>query len=399
MTRAATRFGLSSRYALLSAGTFLCFGIYLPFWPLWLEGRGLAPAEIGLLLAAAVWIRVPSGPLIGHLSDRGGAPRLALIVTAACGFLSFALFFAAQGFWFLLALQILSASAINAMIPLCESQTMQAVRKHDLIYGRIRIWGSLAFIGAASGGGVLLSPGEPNIVLWLVLAALAVAVAAGLALPRDGARASRRKIKTRWLDLLRHRALLRFMIAGALLQASHALFYGFSSLYWTAAGISATAVGALWALGTGAEIVLFWISAPLVRRWSPAALLLAAGICGLLRWSLFAVTTELPLLAAGQLLHAGTFGLTHLAAMNMIADSAPPDRVASAQTLYSGVFGGLAMGAMMLLSGDLYEWAGGLAFFAMAGLSACGAMIALPQLLRSKTRRSDDGDGTGLPQP
>lgn len=380
MSSTVSRLALPARYALVSAGTFLSIGIYLPFWPLWLEGRGLTPAEIGVLLAVTIWVRVPTAPLVGQLADLGGSPKYALVTATASCLFAFALFLLPGGFWQLLVLQVLAASALNAMIPLCESVTMQAVRRHDLIYGRIRIWGSLAFIAAAFGSGALISPEEAGIVLWLLLAAFAFAAGASLALPNEGRRSGPRRIATRWLDLLRQRALLRFLIACALLQSSHALLYGFSSLYWTASGHSPAAVGALWALGTGAEIVLFWLSAPLVRRCPPALLLLGAGACGLLRWTLFAMTTELSLLALGQLLHAGTFGLTHLAAMNMITDAAPPDRVASLQTVYSGVLGGLAMGAMMLLSGDLYEWAGGQAFFAMALVSAGGAALALPLL-------------------
>lgn len=385
MPAGPSRLAISARYALVSAGTFATIGIYLPFWPLWLEGRGLTPGEIGLLLGVAVWVRVPSGPLIGQLADLGGSPKYALVTAAASCLFVFTLFFLPGGFWQLLALQVLAAAALSALMPLCESLTMQAVRRHDLIYGRIRIWGSLAFIAASLGGGALIAPEKAGIVLWLLLAAFALATAVSLTLPNEGTRSGPRRMETRWRDLLSRRSLLLFLVAGAVLQASHALFYGFSSLYWTASGHSAAVVGALWALGTGAEIVLFWMSAPLVRRISPAHLLIGAAVCGVLRWSLFAVTTELPLLALGQLLHAGTFGLTHLAAMNMITDAAPPDRVASVQTFYSGVLGGLAMGAMMLLSGDLYDWAGGQAFFAMAMVSATGAALVFP-LLASRER-------------
>lgn len=385
MPAAPSSLALSARYALVSAGTFATIGIFMPFWPLWLESRGLTPGEIGILLAVNVWVRVPTGPLVGHLADLGGSPKFALVAASAACLFAFALFLFPGGFWQLLILQALAATALNAMIPLCESLTMQAVRRRDLIYGRIRIWGSLAFITAAFGGGAMIAPEDAGIVLWLLLAALTLSTLANLALPNEGRRSGPRRIETRWLDLLRHRNLLRFLVAAAVLQSSHALLYGFSSLYWTASGISAGEVGALWAIGTAAEIVLFWMSARLVGRLTPPQLLLVASTCGVLRWSLFAMTTELPLLALGQLLHAGTFGITHLAAMNMITDSAPPDRIASVQTLYSGVVGGLAMGAMMLLSGDLYEWAGGQAFFAMAMVSVAGAALALP-LLASRER-------------
>ena len=51
--------------------------------------------------------------------------------------------------------------------------------------------------------------------------------------------------------------------AASLLQASHAVYYGFSTLDWLGKGFGGTAIGALWALGVLAEIVLFALSARL----------------------------------------------------------------------------------------------------------------------------------------
>jgi hypothetical protein len=47
------------------------------------------------------------------------------------------------------------------------------------------------------------------------------------------------------------------LIACSLVQASHALYYGFSTIDWTTKGLSDTAIGSLWALGVIAEILLF----------------------------------------------------------------------------------------------------------------------------------------------
>jgi PPP family 3-phenylpropionic acid transporter len=37
---------------------FLVVGIQLPFWPIWLAARGLSAREIGIVLAAAIWVKV-----------------------------------------------------------------------------------------------------------------------------------------------------------------------------------------------------------------------------------------------------------------------------------------------------------------------------------------------------
>src|SRR3546814_1426308 len=50
---------------------------------------------------------------------------------------------------------------------------MAAVYRHSLDYGRIRLWGSLAFILGSLATGRLLAAYDADWVLWLVLGALA----------------------------------------------------------------------------------------------------------------------------------------------------------------------------------------------------------------------------------
>lgn len=74
---------------------------------------------------------------------------------------------------------------------------------------------------------------------------------------------------------------LRLFIAGA-----HAAYYGFSAIYWQAAGYSASAVGYLWSLGVVAEVIIFALSNKLFRRCSARDMLLISAICGVVRWGI-----------------------------------------------------------------------------------------------------------------
>ena len=44
---------------------FAALGAHLPYWPVWLQDRGLDASQIGLLLAVALWSNVALQPLIG----------------------------------------------------------------------------------------------------------------------------------------------------------------------------------------------------------------------------------------------------------------------------------------------------------------------------------------------
>jgi len=371
---------ISRRYALYYATIFTAIGAHLPFWPLWLEGRGLSAAEIGLLLALGSWIKLVANPGLAHLSDRAGWSKGTIVLLTAASLVTFAAFIPAEGFAWILALHLLAAASFPLLVPLAETQTLAAAYRHSLDYGRIRLWGSLAFIAGSLATGRLISAYGSEWVLWLVLIPIVPSLLAAAALPgRDTAgpvgQAEDVSLR-RLLRLFTQRGTVTLLIASALIQASHAAYYGFSSLAWKAAGISETMIGILWTEGVVAEILFFAFSRRLADRLAPSTLMIGAGLLGVLRWTVSGLTADVALLAAVQVLHAATFAATHLAAMHYITRTTPPRLAASMQSLYSALSGGLVMGGTMLLAGSLYESGPGLPFLAMSGLCLAAAGLA-----------------------
>ena len=103
------------------AGYFLVAGAMLPFWPLFLEARGLGPERIGLLLALSLWLRAAVGPLIGRHADRTGNTRMPLLACAFGALAAMVAFFWAQGFWQLLAASVVFFIAYAGVLPLGEA--------------------------------------------------------------------------------------------------------------------------------------------------------------------------------------------------------------------------------------------------------------------------------------
>ncbi|MBK1668481.1 3-phenylpropionate MFS transporter [Rhodovibrio sodomensis] len=378
-------------FALFYGAVFVTLGVYLPFWPVFLESRELSGAEIGTVLALGTWMKTAINPLAGQLADRTGRRRTVLAALALTALVAGALFTQVAGFWAVLAVHLLLFPTFHATIPIGESQTMAAVAERGFDYGRLRLWGSLAFILGVLGVGDLLTRLDPDAVLYGVMAGLVLVVLAARGLPpvaRPRDRTSRAPLSA----LLGQRRFLLFLAIGSLLQASHAVYYGFSAVHWQAAGLSPATVGWLWSEGVVAEVLLFAAGAALLARLGPVGLLALAAAAGVLRWGLLAWTTELAPLIAVQALHAFTFGAAHLGAMHYIARSAPPGLQATAQGVYAGTSGGIVMGATMLGAGWLYDVTGGGAFLAMAAMSAAAGALAWP-LLRAERRRPTGGVG------
>ena len=114
-----------------------------------------------------------------------------------------------------------------------------------------------------------------------------------------------------------------FVATASALQASHQVYYGFGTLYWRSLGFSDATIGFLWAEGVLAEIVLFWQGRRLLARFGPVGLLMLGGAAGILRWSLAGLVSWLPAVVALQVLHAFTFGASHLGAMQFLSRTVP----------------------------------------------------------------------------
>lgn len=374
----------SVRLGLYYAAFFGMIGIMMPFWPVWLSSRGLEASEIGFVLAATTLIRVVTNPVVAQYADRRGERRRIMIWLSLIAIPIFALFPLTIGFWTILGVSLLHAVFWSASQPLGESLTMLTAKREKFEYGHVRLWGSLAFIAAAILGGRLLSDSGPDMIFYASLAASVLFFLSCLNLPGTTAPAAT-MTKFPIAPLLLQRRFLWMIFACALIQSSHAVYYGFGTLHWQSVGYSNTVIGLLWAEGVIAEIILFIYAASLVAKIGPVGLIVLGGLAGVIRWALMGVSDALPLLIAIQLLHAFSFGSTHLGAIYYIARNIDPSLSATAQSLYSAGVMGLAMGLATSVSGALYGVLGGRAYFTMAVLAGLGGLIAILIVVKQKS--------------
>jgi PPP family 3-phenylpropionic acid transporter len=362
------------RLAFFYASAFTATGVFLPFWPVWLEAQGLSPAEIGYVLAAGFWPRVVSNLVIARQSDHWGERKRLMAALAGVTLIGLALFALVDRLAWFLALSVLTGASWASILPLGEALVLNEAKRVALDYGRIRLWGSLAFILTAIGAGLWLERSGPPIVLGLLLGAVGLTMLACLLLPEDGL-PTRHDAPPRLRRLLEQPGFLGFIGAAGLIQVSHAVYYGFATLHWRAAGYGETTIGWLWAEAVVAEVLLFWWAGALLRRLDPVRLLAVAGALAVLRWLLTASSVALPTLLFAQSLHAASFGAVHLAAMHYLRDTTPAELQASAQGVYAAFGYALPFGLITPVAGWLYGIAGGAAFFAMAALALLGTVL------------------------
>ncbi len=363
------------RLAIFYAALFAALGVQVPFLPLWLAAKGLDASTIGMVLSVPMLVRLLAIPLATRIADRQDALRAIIAIASALAMLGYGAMGLAQG-----ALAVITAFALASifytpLMPLADAYALRGLGALGRAYGPVRLWGSAAFIVGSFAGGLVLDVVPARDLIWLVAAALVMTASAACTLsPLAPRETSTAKPLRSARDLLRDPALLAAMAAASLIQASHAIYYGFSTLDWAAAGLDGSAIGALWALGVVAEIVLFAMSGRLPV--APTTLILFGAAGAAVRWGAMAFDPPAVLLAPLQCLHGLSFGATHLGALGFIARTAPAEASATAQG-YLAVALGLAMAAAMGVSGVLYARWGSFAYVTMALLAAAGGVFAL----------------------
>ncbi len=350
---------------------FFSFGIFLPFWSLWLQGEGISPESIGVLLGAGMVARFLGSLFIAPSVSKTSSLINALRLLALLALIGAAAFTLGNAWAWLLAVIFIFCLFYGPLIPLSDALAATWQRQIGLDYGKVRLWGSLAFVIGSAVTGELVNAFGHRAILYTFCISLAAMLAGMMLRPRDMPRDEQRPGKadqtTPWMTLLREPAVWRFMLCAALLQGAHAGYYGFSAIYWKASGYSASAVGYLWSLGVVAEVVVFALSNRVFRRWSVRNLLLLSAVCSLVRWGLMGWSTELSWLLLIQILHAGSFTVCHLAAMRFISARQGGD-VIRLQAVYSALGMGGSVALMTVLAGFLFENYGRALFCALAGV-------------------------------
>ncbi len=306
------------RIAVFYGAIFTVLGVSLPYMPLWLKWRGLSPFEIGLATSLPLFVRIVTTPMIGSVADRWGSVRPVMIIAAVSGLLSALFLQGAGGLILIVALLAVFQVASMAMMPLAEVVAMQGVRERGLDYGRMRLWGSLAFIAANLLGGAIIAEAGSESVMPVVIGASLLVLAAAWQLPADNrARTRRRAVPFSHLAVLLHRrGLAAIMFAAGIIQASHAVYYAFSAIHWQALGIDERWFGVLWGTGVISEVALFMYAGHAMARIGAVGMLGLGAGAGVIRWTLMAFDPSFAGLFALQLLHGLTFGATHLGAVH-----------------------------------------------------------------------------------
>jgi len=373
-----------AQYGRLSSFYFFYFallGAWLPYWPLYLQQLGLGATAIGALAAIMQGTKIVAPNIWGWLADKTGA-RLRIIRIGACtATLIFAGIFWRHDFYWLAFIVAGYSFFWNAVHAQFEVVTLAHLGAHYQYYSRIRVWGSVGFIGAVIGLGFAFDYVPLQWLPPILLALLAGIWLSSLSVTEPGSeqhiqRGAVEKVGSLGA-ILRQPVVIAFFVACFLLQAAHGAYYTFFSVWLERNGYSRAHTGLLWSLGVIAEVVLFLYMHRVMRCYSLRGILLCSLALTVLRWLLIAWCVEiLPVLLFAQCLHAASFASYHACAVEIVRRLFAGGHQGQGMAMYSGLAYGLGGAAGALLSGVLWNSSPAGTFVLAALLALCALAIA-----------------------
>lgn len=357
---------------------YAVLGAFTPYWGLYLQSRGMQVGAISVLMSLWYATRILAPSTWTTLAARSSRPIRWLHAGCWLALLSFVFFLLPLKFAGLFAVMCAFCFTYNAVMPQFESITLGHLGTQPHRYGHIRVWGSIGFIGVVAAFGPLLDWLGNERLPWLMLPLLMGLLVSSYAnhyrhTPHETAQHDQQGFRARF----RQPAVIAFFVAAFLTQISFGPYYTFFSIYLTEHGYSASRLGVFWTIGVLAEIVVFFLSARIFRRWDAGKVMALAMFSAALRWWATALWPDNAwLLGAAQLTHALNFGAFFAAVMQLLARFFPGRLNGHGQGVFYGLSSGVGGVVGALIAGQLWRFGGDTAFALAGGFALLAALIA-----------------------
>jgi PPP family 3-phenylpropionic acid transporter len=353
---------------ILAAQYFLYFGvmgIHLPFFNLYCYQIGFNGWQIGTLSAARSIVLIVFSVAWSVLADRFQSRRPIYLL---CNFASAALwglFLLTTQFYWMLGITILYGIFYAPLISFLEAFSMDILGKGKKRYGRMRAWGSLAFITVVLVLGRIIDIYSIKIILSLIFAGSWIQAIVSLGLSRHNP--VRPQTLGKGLRMLLRPKVLIFLICAFLMLVSHGAYYAFFSIHLSNLGFDNFFIGLSWSVAVAAEIIAMLFSERIFNRFRYQSVLAFTFIVATLRWCGLWAVDSAPGILILQLTHAITYAMFHMASILYMDALVPSGTKTIGQAVNNAVTYGLGLMVGFFISGALYEQIGSFALFAVSG--------------------------------
>jgi len=358
------RFVLGSQYFLY----FGVMGIFLPYFNLYCYHLDFTGFQIGVLSGIRSVALVLTPLIWGSLADRFQSRRPIYIFCSCISTLIWAFYLFFTDFWAMLVITVFYGIFYSPIISFLEAFTMDVLGVEKKRYGRLRVWGSMAFITAVIVVGKIIDLYSIHIILFLIFAGSLAQAFISVRIP-DIPMIKKESFTRNVKDFFNRRVIV-FLFCAFLMLVSHGAYYGFYSIHLENLGYGSSFIGIAWALASIAEIVVMLNSDRILKRFSIEDILFFSFMAATLRWFALYFATSAAALLLLQVLHAMTYGAFHVASILYIDSQTPDEAKTLGQAVNNAVTYGLGLMVGFFISGFLFESVGSFSLFMVSSFIA-----------------------------
>ena len=311
---------------------FACFGLMSVYLNVYLLKMGLSGKEIGLTNSLASLLGMLGSPIWAAISDRFGLRRMLMVINVAgAGVSALGLVFAGQ-FTALMFLTVANTFFVSSLLPLIDTMNLSALQGHPEQYGKQRAWGTVGYIIATLGIGLLLGGMDLRLVFAVYSGLMSLMLVFVWQLPNDAIHLTS-SFSSKFIELIRAPAWQVVTLSLFVFGIGNSGMHNYLSIYLSQLGASETLIGSTWSLGAIAETGFMAFSGGLISRLGVRKILPLAFILYGFRLLAYTFMTN-PLVAVPiGLTHAITFAPFWLSAVILVNRISPQHLKATGQAM------------------------------------------------------------------
>lgn len=370
------------RFSLFLAAYYIANSVYQGYISVYFSDKGLDSARIGMLMSAVSLVSIVSQPTWGMLGDRSSSRNRVLRIMCVLAAGAILLLPLGGNLWYLSCVLCLFAASYTAIQPMGDSVILEALQKRHQPFGPIRLLGTYAFAVASIFAGRLMD-GHLERVPILTAGILGFVFLSTFFLPPTVGHA-RKKSSASIFALMRDRKLMLLIGLVTLLQTTLGYFYVFFPVYFTKMpGGNSSLLGWAFFLSAASETPFLLLSDRLFEKLGVGKLLLIAAASLTARWVILALTDNVWVAMASQLLHGWGFIVMTVTMAKYISMTVPEELRARGQMLLAVSGFGVARVLGNLGGGWIGQAIGLKATFGlMAGLAFLSLLAFAPLYLK-----------------
>jgi len=346
---------------------FAAFATLLPFFVLFYQQLGFNGAQIGLLAGLPPLITLAGAPFLTGVADSTGQHRLIMGMGIAVAIIVMMIMPSLKSFAAVFLLIVIFNIFLSPVSPLADSATLSMLGDERIMYGRVRLGGTIGWGLFAPIAGTLVDNHSLRIAFLVFCAIMLInffvsqKFAFGKPEEHPGNRGGIR-------ILLTNRSWIFFLLTAFLGGVGAFSVASYLFPYMAELGASETTMGIALTIATLTEIPVFFFGHHLVKRFTAHGLFMLALLLIGIR-SLFYAVVDTPFLVFIVQAFGGTiFPAMWLAGVSYADENAPAGLKSTAQGLFGAVSFGFGSAVGGFLGGLMLENLGGRGMFLVLGI-------------------------------